>query len=1026
MPRTKVPPPFQEYLEALRELEARGVGHEDGTRIAFQNLLDRAGKPRDLKVVAAQRERTPDGRTIIVDGELRDSFNLVHGIWEAKRPGADLGRELEKKLDDGYPVDNLLIENTQHAILLQNGQVQGTFELRDWRQAESVVERFTSFQHSDIAQFYAAADEFNARIPQLAAGLKSIIDRQKRENLRFRQALEDFLELCRSSVNRATRMEDVEDMLRQHLMTKRIFESVFRNPDFVTRNPVAKALQGVVDELTARHFSSNDLLDSVSWFYVAIEAAARTIPDYDQKQQFLHSVYERFFQRVSTRTADTHGIVYTPVEIVRWIVRTVDEVLKNEFAASLGDSDVHILDPCTGTGKFVQELVRQLPRETLHLKYARELHCNEVLLLPYYIAAQNIEHEYFVRTGSYEPFPGICFADTLEMAQTQFTFFVPDNTARMQAQEDARITVILGNPPYNVGQQSENDNNRNREYGMVDKRIKDTYGRASSASSIAKLYDIYVRFFRWASDRLRGEDGVVCFVTNSGYLTKGVFDGMRRELLREFTDIYVLDLGGDVRDNPRLSGTRHNVFGITVGVAITLLVRRRGEVGLRPAQLHYSRVGEYWTKREKLDHLLSHPDYLAIPWTTPEPDERGNWLTAGLGAGFDAFMPLGSKQAKQGKAGAANSVFQTFSLGVNTNRDAWVYGFSRDLLLRKVALLVDTYNGDLGRWMANGRPTDPREVAGLVTNDETRIKWSSRLKEHLVRGTPGKVHPDRVRRAMYRPFASQLLYFERLLIHRPGHFEGIYPTPESERENLTLCVTDAGSEKPFMVLATDRLTDLHLVGAGAGTQCFPLNLYDTEGRATENVSREALAQYRRRYGRHVSARDIFDYVYAVLHSGEYRSRFGENLKRELPRIPFVSPEDFPRWTEAGRELVDLHVGYARVRPYPLEECFSRNPMSYRVERMKLSAGKDEIMVNRSLTLRGIPVEVFRYELAGRSALEWVLNQYQVKRDARSGIVNDPNDPDDPQAIVQLVKKVVTVSLETLLVIDSLPPLMIVG
>jgi predicted helicase len=488
----------------------------------------------------------------------------------------------------------------------------------------------------------------------------------------------------------------------------------------------------------------------------------------------------------------------------------------------------------------------------------------------------------------------------------------------------------------------------------------------------------------------------------------------------------VLDLGGDVRDNPRLSGTRHNVFGITVGVAITLLVRRRTEVGLRPATLRYSRVGEYWTRREKLDYLQSHADYLAVPWRILEPDERGNWLTSDMGAGFDAFMPLGSKQAKQGRAGAGEAVFQTFSLGVNTNRDSWVYGFSREQLLRNVGLLVDTYNGDLGRWMAAGRPGEARVAEGLVTRDETRIKWSSRLTEHLLRGTPASVHPAKVRRAMYRPFASRLLYFGPLLIHRPGHFDAIYPTSDSERENLTICVTDAGSEKPFMVLATNRLTDLHLVGAGAGTQCFPLYVYGDDGHSADNVGRAALAEYRRRYGPEVSTRDVFDYVYAILHSGEYRSRFGENLKRQLPRIPFVGAADFPRWVQAGHALVELHVGYECAQAYPLEECFSRNPMSYRVERMKLSPEKDAVIVNGSLTLRGVPLEVFRYELGGRSALEWVLNQYQVRRDTRSGIVSDPNDPDDPQAIVQLVKKVVSVSLETMRMIDTLPPLAIVS
>jgi len=1024
MARTRIPQPYEAYLDALRELEARGARYEGSVRIAFHNLLDAAGKPRNLKIVAEVRRESPEGRAIILDGELRDPLNVTHGSWEAKRAGTDLRRELDRKLAAGYPPDNLLIENTHEALLVQNGRVEGTYQLRDWEQAERVVTRFVSFRKPEFERFYAAAKEFREKIPQLAAGLKNIIDRRKEENPRFRQALTDFLEVCRESVNRDTRMEDAEDMIRQHLLTERIFRSVIHNPDFVQRNPVARTLQEVVNQLAGpNYFCTAELLRDVEPFYEALEDAARTFGDrYLEQQQFLHTVYERFFQRVSTRTADTHGIVYTPDAIVKWMVRATDELMKDELAASLNDPGVRVLDPCTGSGKFMLEVLRHLHPRALREKYRRELFCNEVLLLPYYVAAQNIEHEYFTLTRDYEEFTGICFADTLEMERTQYDAFTPENTRRMQAQEEAQIRVIIGNPPYNVGQQNENDDNRNRRYETSDARIRATYGRASSASSLSRLYDMYVRFFRWASDRLRGGEGVVTLVTNSSFLDQVAFDGMRRELLRDYSSIYVLDLGGNVRRNPRLSGTRHNVFGIQVGVAVTLLVRRR-DAGERPATVHYHRLGEYWTGAEKLRYLDELKDYRDVPWTVLQPDERGNWLTEGMSSDFGAFPPMGSKSAKQGAAGAEPPIFPAFSLGVNTNRDAWVYDHAREALLAKVARLVDTYNGDLGRWLASGREGKPES---MVTRDDSRIKWSSRMLELFRRGVMGRVEPGAVRRAMYRPFSRMLLYYEPLLIHRPGHFAAIYPTPRAEEENVTLCVTDAGSQKPFMVLATSALTDLHLVGAGAGTQCFPLYLYDASGGRTENVGREALAAYRQRYGEEVSAADIFHYVYAVLHAPDYRERFAENLKRELPRIPFVSAGDFRRFLDAGRALVPLHARYEEARAYPLEERFTGSPASYRVERMRLSADRSEIVVNPTLTLAGVPAEAFRYELGSRSALEWVLHQHQLRRDARSGIVTDPNDPADPCAIVELVKKVITISLRTVEIVDSLPPLEVAG
>lgn len=1014
---------YREYRDTLREYGDRGAGSEGATRHAFHTLLDHYGRARGLRVIAEQRIRTVEGEVVVVDGELRDRFNVSHGIWEAKRPGTDLRRAAAEKGRAGYPVGNFLLENTGELLLVQDGEVRGTFSLSAEEETEEALFRFTGYRRPELEEFAAAAEAFEARLPGLAAELGRVIGEQKRVNPRFRRALEELLELCRASINAETRPEHVEDMIRQHLLVERIFSSVFRNPDFVRRNPVAGQVQTVVDELFGPFFSSVELLAGVEGFYRALEAAAATIPAYEHKQEFLHTVYERFFQRVAADVADTHGIVYTPDEIVRWMVRSADELLKHELGYSLQEPGVKVLDPCTGTGKFVIELMRYVSPTVLTRKYREDFFANEVLLLPYYVAAQNVEHEHAQRCGWYEPFPGICFADTLDMQErTQLGMFTPVNTERMRRQEEAAVTVIVGNPPYNVGQQSENDNNRNRAYAEVDARIRATYGRGSSASSTARLYDMYVRFFRWATDRLRGRSGVVCLVTNNSFLDQRAFDGMRRELLREFSEVYVLDLGGNVRKNPRLSGSTHNVFGIQVGVAVTLLLRRPGGDG-REGVLRYARLGEHWTRREKLRYLHESGSYAGIDWETIVPDARHNWLNAGAAPEWEGMLPLGSKEGKRGAPTEGSVLFRTFSLGVNSNRDAWVYGHDRAEVLRRAEILVDTYNGDLGRWRAAGAKGD---LDALVTRDETRIKWSSRLKEYLRRGVEGTVDPSAVRRAAYRPFCERHLYFAPLLIHRPGLWDRIFPTPESEEENLVLCVTDAGSEKPFMALATRRITDLHLVGAGAGTQCFPLYLYDAAGRRSDNVSAAALAEARERYGAEVAPADLFHYAYAVLNTPGFAARFGTSLRRSLPRLPRVAPDAFHRLRDVGRALARLHARWDGAEPFPLEEVATALPLHHRVERMRLAENGAALVVNPSLTLRGIPEETFGYWLGGRTALEWVIDQHRVRTDRRSGIVEDPNDPEHPRRIVETVCRVVRVSVETVRILGSLAELDLSG
>ncbi|HEX8431114.1 MAG TPA: N-6 DNA methylase, partial [Longimicrobium sp.] len=707
------------YYQAMGSFERQNAHSEGAVRMPFYNLLTDAGHPLALTVLGEQTLKVGEGRSIRVDGELRDEFRIQRGIWEAKDIGDKLPAAIAQKIARGYPLRNTLFENTRHAVLYQNGAPVLEVDLQDPDALGELLDRFLGWTEPQVLDFHVAVRRFAREIPRVAGRLKEIIDVRKAESAKVRAALNEFHDLCRLSLNPATTTAEVEDMLLQHLLTEKIFSSVFRNRDFVRRNPIARKLEKISDALvSASSFSRDDFLAPLDLFYAAIEAAARTIERYEDKQHFLHTVYERFFQSFSTDTADTHGIVYTPGPIVRWMVNSVQKVLRDEFSESLSHPGVNILDPCVGTGTFMIEVLNRLDSSAVKRKYESELHANEVLLLPYYVATQNLEHEYFARTGCYEPFEGICFANTLDVRREQAGLFTPENAERIQRQEEITMRVILGNPPYNVGQRREGDNNRNPVHAELDERIRRTYAASSRATNVKALRDMYVRFFRHATDRLGSGGGVIAFVTNNSFLDQLAFDGMRRELRRDFTQIFVLDLGGNVRKNPKLSGSKHNVFGIQVGVAITILVRAPGETGKDPATVFHKALPEDWDRHQKLQFLTDCADCEAVDWDQLDPDANENWLHEASSGAYAGFMALGSRDSKRGRAGEP-TIFGEYSLGVVTNRDWWVYDFDAAALARRVEALVGTYNGEVDRWVRSGR-TAP--LNDWVLRDERRIK----------------------------------------------------------------------------------------------------------------------------------------------------------------------------------------------------------------------------------------------------------------------------------------------------------------
>ena len=552
-------------------------------------------------------------KRIVVDGALIDNFQLPHGYWEAKDIHDDLPAEVLHKFATGYPRDNILFQTPHRAILWQNNQRTLDADLTDPTQLIHTLETFFSHRPQEYTEWEEAVSHFKDRVPALGKGLAALIEKEWGANREFTAAFAAFHEKCRQSINPNLSEAAVEEMLIQHLLTERIFRTVFSNSEFTRRNVIAREIETVITALMSHAFSREDFLRSLDPFYIAIERTAATIDDFSQKQGFLNTVYEQFFQGFSVEVADTHGIVYTPQPIVDFMVRSVEEILGAEFNRSLSDSGVHIIDPFVGTGNFIVRTMREIRPTALEDKYQSELHCNEVMLLPYYIASMNIEHEFYEATGDYQPFGGICLVDTFDLAENrQLPLFALDNTRRVEAQKETPMFVVIGNPPYNVGQVNENDNNKNRKYPTMDARVAETYAKDSTASNKNALADPYVKAIRWASDRI-GEEGIVAFVTNNGFLDGVAFDGMRKHLADDFDAIYILDLSGNVRKNPKLSGTTHNVFGIQVGVSINFFLKRRDNTDAH-AEIFYARVDEFWRKEDKYRYLDSKGHCRNIEW----------------------------------------------------------------------------------------------------------------------------------------------------------------------------------------------------------------------------------------------------------------------------------------------------------------------------------------------------------------------------------------------------------------------------
>ena len=899
----------------------------------------------------------------------------------------------------------------------------------------------------DIAQI---AEQHIERIRQLIS-----------DNDRHRKAFQQLMRGLRRNINPNLSEHDAIEMLSQHIITRPVFEALFENYEFAKNNPVSKSMQQMLN-LLDDEAKTEEEHEKLQKFYDYVRTTVGNIEDAAGRQRIIVELYDKFFKTASPKTVEKLGIVYTPVEVVDFIIRSVGYIIQKEFGRTLSDENVHILDPFTGTGTFITRLLQSglISRDALERKYRSEIHANEIVLMAYYIASINIENVYHDLMGAnaeYRSFDGICLTDTFQLGEEAseenlYSEQFPINSKRVIEQKKKRITVIVGNPPYSIGQKSANDNAQNQTYKTLESRIENTYVAQSTAALNKSAYDSYIKAFRWASDRIDDKDGgVIGFVTNGAWLDANGLDGMRKCLEKEFSSVYVFNLRGNQRTSGELSrkeGGKIFGSGSRTPIAITILVKRPKEANQK-ARIFYRDIGDYLSREDKLRIIRNLTDISnpAMLWSAIVPNEHGDWLNKRSEL-FKLYTPLEPEKKFNQKS---KTVFNTFAIGLASNRDTWVYNFSKQAVGKNMSAMINFYNRQQHAYQQAIKQNPDLSVEDFIDTDPTKISWTRSLRNSIRKKQDYVFSDEKLRIGIYRPFQKQYLYFASEFNEAIGLSPKLFPTPK--HENLVICVSGVGASKDFSVLITDLIPCLDMVEK---SQCFPLYWYDDstaditdlfsspQNEADRYVRRDGVTDWilstaRKQYGSKVGKEDIFYYVYGILHSPEYRTAFASDLKKSLPRLPLVdSADDFWAFSKAGRALAELHLNYETVEPY--KGCllvYGANTnwgdgMNYRVEKMRFgkldskTPDKTKIHYNQHITVEGIPLEAYDYVVNGKSAIEWIMERYAVAVNKDSGIRNDPNDwaaeHNDEKYILNLLLRIITVSLETMKIVYTLPKL----
>jgi predicted helicase len=829
-----------------------------------------------------------------------------------------------------------------------------------------------------------------------------------------------FLTGIRENLNPYVTQELAVEMLAQHLITKPVFDALFENYAFTAKNPVSLAMQSMVNELEARNISPDT--ESLESFYESVRVRVQGITDGAAKQKVVKELYEKFFKIAFSDVSDRLGIVYTPNEVVDFIIRSADDALKNDFSSSLSSKGVNVLDPFTGTGTFVVRLLQSglIPLESLRTKYSNEIHANELVLLAYYVAAINIEETFHsLFGGEYEPFEGIVLTDTFQMyekddkdEQLGLEVF-PENNSRVLAQKSQPIQVIIGNPPYSVGQSSANDNNQNLKYPTLDSRISETYAVESNAQLKSKIYDSYFRALRWASDRV-GDDGIVCFVTNGGFVDSSSADGLRKSFAKEFNKIYVYNLRGDANTSGAVRKAEGGgIFGegSRTPAAITMLIRRKGDESF--GNVFYAQMDDGLSRQSKLEQLNREGSYINIDWKQLFPNSAGDWINQ-RNQEFESFLPLGEKGESSGR-----SIFKTHAHGLVTARDAWVVNFSEAKVVENVSRLIEFYNGQVDALQQKSIVLDQ------LSSDSKKISWSRAMKNSADKGLKFEFDSSSLREMAYRPFMKQKLYFNRQLNEIQSQLPKLFPTDES---NFGIVIAGAGTKTDFSCLMVNRIPSFHLL---PNSQFFPryqgdvtsgdsLALFGDSTNSSDNISESAVELLRAEFG-DVTSDDVFFYVYGILHSPTLRKEFAADFRKVLARVP-VS-KNFLIYSDAGRKLADLHLNYETLEPWGQLVGSPNSPKVHRMVYRNETADAFDIDYGNGQSLASVPRQVLDFKVGTRSPLDWVVDRYQVKTDKDSGIVNDPNEWDSSAEglySIDLSRKLIEMTLQTQKIIAGLP------
>lgn len=886
-------------------------------------------------------------------------------------------------------------------------------------------------------------------------------------NAKERSAFDGFANELRDDLNDSISDAEVIEMLAQHLITKPVFDALFSDYSFAKHNPMSLAMSSVLDVLQEHHL--NKEADTLQSFYDSVKLRAEGIDSATGKQKIVVELYDKFFRNAFPRMTERLGIVYTPVEVVDFIIHSVNDILKSEFDQTLASDSVHIIDPFTGTGTFITRLLQSglISKSDLPKKYTTQIHANEIVLLAYYIAAINIESVYHdIVGGEYQPFEGICLTDTFQLYEKEDLVdqILVANSARRTRQKKLDIRVIIGNPPYSAGQKSENDNNQNISYAGLDSRIRETYVARSSATLKTSLYDSYIKAIRWASDRI-GNSGVIGFVTNAGFLESNSADGLRKCLAEEFSSIYVFHLRGNQRTSGELSrkeGGKIFGSGSRAPIAITLFVKNPN--ALQHGQIYWHDIGDYLSQQEKLEKIGGYGSVNGIQsrngWTPITPDDHGDWISQRDNS-FGEFISIGDKKVK-----TETTVFENYSGGIKSNRDAWVYSSSRVGLESRIERMIGFYNDEVDRFLIHMKNGGQKELINdFVNPNPENISWTDNIKSDVVKNIKHSLNRNSFTQSIYRPFFRQWLYFDKNFNQRRYQIPKIFPT--QEQENLVICVTGLGSTKEFCSFITNKIPDLEMVSKG---QCFPMYLYEVEDevpldnfvqgdifaekgeinarpfesgefKRKDGITDAGLSHFQLAYSHEkITKEDLFYYVYGLLHSPEYRDRYADSLTKELPRIPCVkTADDFWKFSKAGRKLAELHVNYESVPCHPVGYeggallMAGLDEADFRVTQMKFSSKTDKsrVVYNQKITMTGIPLEAYEYVVNGKPALEWVMERQAVTTHKDSGIVNDANlwateTMGNARYPLELFQRVITVSLETMKIVRALPPLEIMA